>query len=66
MAALYEVYKVDQRNGNKKRLGDVVATSSKIAWDKFKKEEGWKHRSLKGKFLVIPQKVRAKYTIVKR
>ena len=66
MATLYEVYKMDKRTGNKKRLGDVVASSNKIAWKKFKEENGWKYRSLKGKFLIIPHRIRAKYTVVKR
>lgn len=66
MATLYEVYKVNQRTGDKKRLGDVVASNNKIAWKKFKQENGFKYRSLKGKFLIIPQRIRAKYTVVKR
>ena len=66
MATLYEVYRVDKRTGDKKRLGDVVASNNKIAWKKFQMESGWKYRSLKGKFLIIPQRIRAKYTVFKR
>jgi hypothetical protein len=40
MATLYEVYREDKRTGDKKRLGDVVASNNKIAWKKFKEENG--------------------------
>lgn len=67
MATLYEIYKVDNRNGNKKRMGDVVASTPAIAFKKWKQENGWKFpRMLKGKFMIIPQKMRAKYTYIKR
>jgi len=60
---LYEIYKNNKRTGDKKMLGTVKANSKKDALKKYFLENSIRNK--KGKFLVIPFKQRAKYTIVK-
>ena len=57
----YEIYRTDQRTGNKKKIGDVSASSAKMALKKM----GQMTTIRKGNYLVIPIKIRAKYSFRK-
>ncbi len=63
---LYKVYKVNKKTGDMKRLSDALGTNMKQAFKNWQSENGWKYRSLKGGYFVIPFKSSVKYMLIKR
>jgi len=54
------------KTGDMKRLSDALGTNMKQAFKNWQSENGWKYRSLKGRYFVVPLKTSSKYMINKR
>ncbi len=63
---LYKVYKVNMKTGDMKRLSDALGTNMKQAFKNWQSENGWKYRSLKGRYFVVPLKTSSKNIIKKK